>query len=100
MESCSSHSKHLTCLRVRRTKENLLRDFGYICVGTSYLRVELFIYLPLITGHNIYICIYIYNIYIIIIIIIIISVLAVTKSLCGFVANQVQYNMESAQYLG
>ena len=43
--------------------------------------------------------IYIY-IYIIIIIIIIITVLIVTKSLCGFVANQVQYNMESAQYLG
>ena len=30
----------------------------------------------------------------------IIMVLVVTKSLCGFVANQVQYNMESAQYLG
>ena len=26
--------------------------------------------------------------------------LVVTKSLCGFVSNQVQYNMESAQYLG
>ena len=24
----------------------------------------------------------------------------VTKSLCGFMSNQVQYNMESAQYLG
>ena len=24
----------------------------------------------------------------------------VSKSLCGFVSNQVQYNMESAQYLG
>ena len=30
----------------------------------------------------------------------IITVLVVTKSLCGFVMNQVQYNMESAQYLG
>ena len=30
----------------------------------------------------------------------IIVVLVVTKSLCGFMANQVQYNMESAQYLG
>ena len=30
----------------------------------------------------------------------IITVLVVTKSLCGFVSNQVQYNMESAQYLG
>ena len=30
----------------------------------------------------------------------IITVLVVTKSLCEFVANQVQYNMESAQYLG
>ena len=30
----------------------------------------------------------------------IIAVLVVTKSLCGFVLNQVQYNMESAQYLG
>ena len=26
-------------------------------------------------------------------------VLVVTKSLCGYVSNQVQYNMESAQYL-
>ena len=25
--------------------------------------------------------------------------LVITKSLCGFVSNQVQYNMESAQYL-
>ena len=46
-----------------------------------------------------YIYIYIYII-IIIIIIIIIPLLVVTKSLCGFVAKQVQYNMESAQYLG
>ena len=30
----------------------------------------------------------------------ILRVLVVTKSLCGFVANQVQYNMDSAQYLG
>ena len=30
----------------------------------------------------------------------VITVLVVTKSLCEFVANQVQYNMESAQYLG
>ena len=30
----------------------------------------------------------------------IIPVLVVTKSLCGSVVNQVQYNMESAQYLG
>ena len=30
----------------------------------------------------------------------IITVLVVTKSLSGFVLNQVQYNMESAQYLG
>ena len=29
-----------------------------------------------------------------------IIVLVVTKSLCGFVAKQVQYNMENAQYLG
>ena len=29
-----------------------------------------------------------------------ITVLAVTNSLCWFVSNQVQYNMESAQYLG
>ena len=43
--------------------------------------------------NEIYIYIYIY-------IIIIIPVLVVTKSICGFVANQVQYNMESAQYLG
>ena len=25
--------------------------------------------------------------------------LVVSKSLCGYVSNQVQYNMESAQYL-
>ena len=30
----------------------------------------------------------------------IITVLVVTKWLCGFVSNQVQYNMDSAQYLG
>ena len=41
----------------------------------------------------IYIYIYIYLDYII-------TVLVVTKSLCGFVSNQIQYNMESAQYLG
>ena len=29
----------------------------------------------------------------------IMRVLAVSKSLCGYVSNQVQYNMESAQYL-
>ena len=29
-----------------------------------------------------------------------ITVLGVTKSLCGFVSNQAQNNMESAQYLG
>ena len=28
------------------------------------------------------------------------KVLVVSKSLCGYVFNQVQYNMESAQYLG
>ena len=27
-------------------------------------------------------------------------VLVVSKSLCGYVSNQVQYNMDSAQYLG
>ena len=30
----------------------------------------------------------------------IITLLVVTKSLSGFVVNQVQYDMESAQYLG
>ena len=30
----------------------------------------------------------------------IITVLVVTKSFCVFMTNQVQYNMESAQYLG
>ena len=29
----------------------------------------------------------------------IMRVLVVNKSLCGYVLNQVQYNMESAQYL-
>ena len=29
----------------------------------------------------------------------IITVFVVTKSLCGFLLNQVQYNMESAEYL-
>ena len=28
------------------------------------------------------------------------TVLVVTESLCGYVSNQMQYNMESAQYLG
>ena len=37
---------------------------------------------------DIYIYIYIY-----------IYIRVVTKSLCGYVSNQVQYNMESAQYL-
>ena len=27
-------------------------------------------------------------------------VLVVSKLLCGYVSNEVQYNMESAQYLG
>ena len=27
-------------------------------------------------------------------------VLVVSESLCGYVSNQVQYNMESAQYVG
>ena len=36
----------------------------------------------------IYISIYIY----------IVTVLVVTNSLCGFVANKVRYNLESAQY--
>ena len=40
------------------------------------------------------------NIYIYIYIYIYIRVLVVTKSFCGFVSNQVQYNMKSAQYLG
>ena len=31
---------------------------------------------------------------------VIIRVLVVTKSLCGYVLNQVPYNMESARYLG
>ena len=44
--------------------------------------------LPKLLG-IIYIYIYIY----------IITVLVVTKSLCGFVSNQVQYYKESAQYL-
>ena len=30
----------------------LIRDCGYICFGTSYLRVEQFIYWPWINGHN------------------------------------------------
>ena len=30
----------------------------------------------------------------------IMTLLVITKSLSGYVSNQVQYNMESAQYLG
>ena len=52
--------------------------------GTPYHKYDLMMIL------YIYIYIYIY----------IITVLVFTKSLCGFVSNQVQYNMESAQYLG
>ena len=37
----------------------------------------------------VYVYIYIYK-----------RVLVVSKSLCGYVSNQVQYNMENAQYLG
>ena len=40
---------------------------------------------------SLYIYIYIYYI---------MRVLVVSKSLCGYALNQVQYNMESAQYLG
>ena len=47
---------------------------------------------------HIYVCIYIY-IYIYIYMYIV-TVLVVTNLLCWFVANQVQYNLESAQYLG
>ena len=43
---------------------------------------------PSLSLSYIYIYIYIYK-----------TVLVVTKSLCRFVANQVQYNMESVQYL-
>ena len=42
----------------------------------------------------IYIYLYIY------IYIYIITVLVVNKSVCGFVSNQMQCNMESVQYLG
>ena len=49
----SSRSNHLACLRVRWTKETLLRDLDTF-VWHSYLRVELFIYWPLIIGHNIH----------------------------------------------
>ena len=47
---------------------------------------------------HMYICVYAYicmSIYIYVI-----TVLAVTKSLFEFVSNQVQYNIESSQYLG
>ena len=46
----------------------------------------------------VHMCVYIY-IYIYIYIIII-TMLVVTKSLGEFIANQVQYNKESSQYLG
>ena len=52
MESSSSScGKHLPCHRVCWTKETLLRDLDTF-VWHSYLRVELFIYWPLIIGHN------------------------------------------------
>ena len=51
--------------------------------------LECFLSFPFHLVRLIYI--YIYNI---------ITALVVTKSLCRFVSNQVQYNMESAQYLG
>ena len=56
--------------------------FNEICIHEEMLPIYIYIY--------IYIYLYIY----------IITMLVVTKSLCGFVGNQVQYHTESAQYLG
>ena len=48
-----------------------------------------------------YVCVWLYTyVYHIYIYIHIVTVLVVTKSLLGFVSNQVQYNMGSAQYRG
>ena len=55
---------------------------------TQNFMVYAFVRLSLSLSLSLYIYIYI------------IRVLVVTKSLCGYVSNQVQYNMESAQYLG
>ena len=55
------------------------------------LSLSLTLSLSLSLSLFIYIYIYIYHI---------MRELVVTKSLCGLVADQVQYNMESAQYLG
>ena len=62
----------------------------YICI---YISISIFIYIYLSIYLHIYLSIYIYIYYII-------PLLVFTKSLCGYVSNQVQYNMESAQYLG
>ena len=51
----------------------------------SHMLMSLYIYVCVCISISIYIYI--------------VTVLAVTNSLCGFVANQVQYNLESAQYL-
>ena len=58
--------------------------------------MEYFLNFPVL--NNIYICMYVCLC--VCVYIYIIRVLVVTKSLCRYVLNQVQYNMESAQYLG
>ena len=65
----------------------------YVCVcvcmcATRYIYVQKIVYINIYTKHYIYKYVYI------------ITELVVTKSLCGVVSNQVQYNMENAQYLG
>ena len=63
-----------------------------------YTHTAVYVHGKTCTSINICICVCVY-IYIYIYIYII-RVLVDTKSLCGNVSNQVQYNMESAQYLG
>ena len=74
----------------------------YIYIMQNLIYIYIYIYIYILMPNPVYIFSLILNpVYIYIYIYIyIMTVLVVTKSLCGFVANQVQYNMESAQFLG
>ena len=80
-----------------RDSKILLSNLFFLCSSAEVVPIfnakssnSLYIYVCVCVRAYIYIYIYIY----------IKTVLVVTKSLCEFGKNQVQYYMESAQYLG
>ena len=75
---------------------NKLITFRLLSFSIFFIYIYIYIYILL----TYYVYIYIYILLTIDINIYIITVSVVTKSLCGFVLNQMQYNMKSAQYLG